>query len=130
SSQGGKFPGSKSVAMQAATSGASIYYTTDGSTPSQSSQLYTGAINVTSDTTINAQAFKSLYNPSSVASASFTLAAIAPPATGKAYYVATNGNDSDSGTIKQPFRTIRRGITSLAAGDTLYIRSGTYDERI
>ena len=127
---GGNFSGSVSVAMQTATSGASIYYTTDGSTPSQSSQLYTGAMNVTSDTTINAEAFKSGYNPSSVASASFTLAAIAQSTTGNAYYVATNGSDSDSGTIKQPFRTIRQGIASLAAGDTLYIRSGTYNERI
>jgi hypothetical protein len=127
---GGNFLGSVSVAMQTATSGASIYYTTDGSTPSQSSQLYTGAMNVTSDTAINAQAFKSGYNPSSVASASFTLAAIAPPATGNVYYVATNGSDSNPGTISQPFRTIARGIASLASGDTLTIRGGTYNESI
>src|SRR5262249_15682603 len=29
-----------------------------------------------------------------------------------------------------PFRTIRRGIASLAGGDTLRIRAGTYDERL
>jgi hypothetical protein len=128
---GGNFSGSVSVAMQTTTSGASIYYTTDGSTPSQSSQLYTGVMTVTSDTTINAQAFKSGYNPSSVASASFTLAAIAPPpTTGNVYYVATNGSDSNPGTISQPFRTIKRGIASLAGGDTLRIRAGTYDERL
>src|SRR4030095_12927214 len=98
---------SVSVRMQAATSGASIYYTTDGSPPSQSSQLYTGAMNVTSDTTINAKAFKSEDKPRSVASASFTLPALAQTTTGNVYYVATNGNDSDPGTIKQPFRTIK-----------------------
>jgi hypothetical protein len=85
---------------------------------------------VTSDMTINAQAFKSGYNPSSVASASFTLAAIAPPTTGNIYYVATNGSDSNPGTISQPFRTVGRGIASLASGDTLIIRAGTYNEDI
>ena len=45
---GGSFSGSVSVAMQTATSGASIYYTTNGSTPTQSSTLYTGAMTLTS----------------------------------------------------------------------------------
>ena len=39
SPSGGTYNGSVSVAMQTATSGASIYYTTNGSTPTQSSTL-------------------------------------------------------------------------------------------
>src|SRR5262249_9054298 len=50
--------------------------------------------------------------------------------TGNTYYVATNGNDSNPGTISQPFGTIKKGIGILNAGDTLYIRSGTYNEVI
>lgn len=46
------------------------------------------------------------------------------------YYVATNGNDWYPGTSTQPFRTIRKGTTVLASGDTLIIRSGVYPERI
>lgn len=46
------------------------------------------------------------------------------------YYAATNGNDASSGTQAQPFRTIKKGLSVLAAGDTLYIRGGTYDEVI
>jgi parallel beta-helix repeat protein len=46
------------------------------------------------------------------------------------YYVATSGSDSSSGTISQPFRTIAKGISVLVAGDTLYIRSGSYSESI
>ena len=42
SPSGGNYSGSVSVTMQTATSGASIYYTTNGSTPTQSSTLYTG----------------------------------------------------------------------------------------
>jgi parallel beta-helix repeat protein len=46
------------------------------------------------------------------------------------YYVATNGNDADRGTQEQPFQTIRQGLNVMEAGDTLYIRGGTYTEGI
>ncbi len=46
----------------------------------------------------------------------------------KIYYVATNGNDSNPGTISKPFRTIVRGSREIASGDTLYIRAGIYNE--
>jgi len=46
------------------------------------------------------------------------------------FYVATTGNDSSPGTSSQPFRTIARGVSLLNAGDTLYIRSGTWTEQI
>lgn len=42
------------------------------------------------------------------------------------YYVASNGNDSNPGTILQPLRTLDMGISKIVAGDTLYIRGGTY----
>ncbi len=42
------------------------------------------------------------------------------------YYVATNGSDSNPGTISQPWLTIQKGFSSIAAGDILYIRGGTY----
>src|SRR4029453_83361 len=109
SSQGGKFPGSKSVAMQTATSGASIYYTTDGSTPSQSSQLYNGAMTVTSSATGNAKAFKRGYHPSTGPSRSLT-----NTGTGRTYYVAKSGSDSNSCAQAQnqstPKLTIGAGI--------------------
>jgi parallel beta-helix repeat protein len=46
------------------------------------------------------------------------------------YYVATTGNDSNPGSIQQPFRTIGRGISVLKPGDTTFIRAGTYPEII
>src|SRR5262245_31854451 len=46
------------------------------------------------------------------------------------YYTATNGNDSNAGTIAQPFRTIAKGLRLLVAGDTLYVRGGTYAEGV
>ncbi|MGH7784508.1 MAG: chitobiase/beta-hexosaminidase C-terminal domain-containing protein, partial [Candidatus Binatia bacterium] len=68
---GGSYSGSVSVAMQTATSSASIYYTTDGATPTQSSSLYTGAMTLTSSVTVKAKAFKGGANASPEASASF-----------------------------------------------------------
>jgi hypothetical protein len=44
------------------------------------------------------------------------------------YYVATNGNDSKAGTLASPWKTISRGVSDLNAGDTLYVRGGTYVE--
>ena len=46
------------------------------------------------------------------------------------YYVATGGSDSNPGTSTQPLRTIKKGIQSLSAGDTLYVKSGTYAESL
>ncbi len=46
--------------------------------------------------------------------------------SGATYYVATNGNDSNAGTISSPWLTWQKGFSSLKAGDVLYIRGGTY----
>lgn len=43
------------------------------------------------------------------------------------FYVATNGNDGNAGTSSNPFKTIEHGAELLKAGDTLYIKSGTYN---
>jgi parallel beta-helix repeat protein len=51
-------------------------------------------------------------------------------ATAATYYVAKTGNDSNPGTQAQPLQTINRGIGTLKAGDTLYIRGGNYAEDI
>jgi hypothetical protein len=45
------------------------------------------------------------------------------------YYVATTGSDSSgTGTIGNPWKSWQKGFSSLTAGDTLYIRGGTYTD--
>lgn len=67
------FDESTSVTITCATSGASIYYTTDGSTPSASNgTLYSSAITLTATTTVKAKAILSGYNASETVSYRFT----------------------------------------------------------
>jgi len=47
------------------------------------------------------------------------------------YYVDTNNpvaNDSNSGTEVSPWKTIQRALNTIVAGDTVYIKAGTYNQ--
>jgi hypothetical protein len=46
------------------------------------------------------------------------------------WYVSPSGDDSGAGTLAQPFRTIQRGANAAFAGDTVFIRAGTYRETV
>src|SRR5260370_23931454 len=70
---GGTYTGSVTVSISDATSGATIHYTTDGSTPTTSSPLYTGALTFTQTTTLNAMAAAPGMTNSGVASATYTI---------------------------------------------------------
>jgi hypothetical protein len=42
------------------------------------------------------------------------------------WFVSTTGSDKNPGTIDSPFQTIPYALSSAAAGDTIFIRGGTY----
>jgi len=42
-------------------------------------------------------------------------------------YVSPQGDDLNSGTIGQPYKTITKAHSVAVAGDTIYLRGGTYD---
>jgi hypothetical protein len=46
------------------------------------------------------------------------------------YYVATNGNDANAGTIDAPLRTINNALSHTVPGDTVMVRGGTYSEKV
>ena len=50
--------------------------------------------------------------------------------TGNVRFVAPNGNDSNAGTIDQPFLTIQHCATTVAQGSTCEVRAGTYRETV
>jgi len=41
-------------------------------------------------------------------------------------YVATNGNDNNTGTLTQPFKTLRKAVSASNDGDIIELRNGTY----
>jgi alpha-L-fucosidase len=62
-----------SVIIESETPDAKIHYTTDGSTPTVDSPLYTGPINLTQDVKINAKAFKEGMKTSRLSAGGFIL---------------------------------------------------------
>ena len=70
---GGVYYGQQTVALSTATPGATIYYTVDGTGPSQSSTLYSGAIPISATTTVRAIAVAPLMINSDISQATYTI---------------------------------------------------------
>jgi uncharacterized repeat protein (TIGR03803 family) len=69
----GTYNSAQTVTITDTTTGATIYFTTDGTTPTTDSEVYNGPITVSSTETINAIAAASGYSNSAVASATYTI---------------------------------------------------------
>jgi RHS repeat-associated protein len=69
----GTYTGTQTVAISTVTSGASIYYTADSSTPTQSSPAYVSPIPLIANTTLKAIAYKTGMTTSGVSSAAYTI---------------------------------------------------------
>lgn len=71
---GGTYSSAQSVTITTSTSGASIRYTTDGSTPSATvGTVYSGPVSITSSTTLKAIAYGTGLTASSVTTATYTI---------------------------------------------------------
>jgi glucosylceramidase len=81
----GIYTAAQTVTLSDSTAGASIYYTTNGTTPTTASTLYTTPISVASSATIEAIAIASGYSASAVATGTYTL-----PATQVSVVLSTN----------------------------------------
>ena len=110
---GGTYTTIQTVTISDATTGATIHYTTDGSTPTASSPVYSTPITLTASATVKAIAVESGDIQSTVASATYTYTI---PASAPAYvqqcnqFVAGNGKGTASCTL-----------TGVTAGDALVI---------
>lgn len=118
----GNYATAQSVSLYSGTPGATLYYTTDGSTPTTASTLYSTAISVMANTTVRAIATKSGYTDSSVASATYTIGGAATYALGGwvsglqagNLLLQNNGGDTLTITGNGPFAF----ATPLASGAT------------
>lgn len=43
------------------------------------------------------------------------------------YYVATDGNDMNVGSIEKPFATLSKALKLVQPGDNIYLRGGEYN---
>jgi hypothetical protein len=94
--EGGTYVGTQSVTLTLDSHAQETYYTTDGSTPTQESTLYTGDISVSVSGIVKAVSFATGYNSSNVGSATYSI--IASDVVLVAHIAATD-NGSDAGTI-------------------------------
>jgi hypothetical protein len=78
---GGSFTTAQTVTITDGTPGATIHYTTDGSTPTESSATYAAPVTVAASETLKAMATAPGDTPSAVASATFVITPAAPAAT-------------------------------------------------
>jgi len=49
---------------------------------------------------------------------------------GKIYYVATTGSDDNDGSEQAPWRTLQHAADVVKAGETVFVRGGTYKENV
>lgn len=96
----GTYTSAQNVTISTTTGDATIYYTTDGTDPTEGSASYSTPISVSSTTTIKAIAVKSGLTNSSIATATYTIVAIENEGTEENPYTvsdARNAIDANTG---------------------------------
>ncbi len=108
---GGRYTDAQTVTISCTTTGAAIYYTLDGSTPTASSTPYTSALTISQATTVKAVAVKD-NEQSAVATATYKIGASASNPDTKTFKLVTSTDDLEAGMRY----IIACGSKNMAAG--------------
>ncbi len=90
---GGIYSETQSVEIFCSTVGASIYYTIDGSEPTEASTLYSTAISISETTTVKAKAYLVGYGPSAVAEVLYDFSVAEPANIYISEYIEGSSNN-------------------------------------
>jgi hypothetical protein len=118
----GTYSSEQTVTLGTTTSGASIYYTTDGNIPTTSSTLYSSPVSVSASMTLKAIAVKSGLTDSSVGTAAYALVVSTPmfSSPGPGTYTSTQTVDISTLTSGASMRYTTNGSTPSDTVGTLY----------
>jgi len=123
---GGTYTSAQNVTISSATSGASIRYTTDGSTPSETAgTIYSGAVNISSTKTLKAIAYESGDTDSSITSATYTIGTPPPPQVATTIFSPGNGTYTSAQAVTISDSTSSASIRYTADGSTPSETAGT-----
>ena len=114
---GGTYSSTQSVTIKDSTPSASIYYTTNGNTPSTGSTLYSAPVSVSASETIEAIAIAAGFSQSAVGSASYTIntgsSCAAPGSPGVNVCSPPNGSTVASPVTVQSAATVTGTIARM-----------------
>jgi N-acetylneuraminic acid mutarotase len=121
SPSGGSFSAAQTVTISDATAGATIYYTTDGSTPTNLSRVYSGPIRVSSSETLSAIAVAPGDTASPAATASYSIDTTVVGESGQWVWIGgpdsfgpNGGNAGVYGTLGSPAASDQPGGRSYS----------------
>jgi len=107
----GTYTGAQSVTISDTTPGATLFYTTNGTTPTTASIKYTGPVTVSSSETLQAIAVANGLNSSAVGSAAYTISSSGSVATATPTFTPTAGTYTGTQSVT---------IADATAGATIY----------
>lgn len=128
----GSYIGTQTITITCTTPASSLYYTTDGTSPTfpitGTTQLYTGTFTIASSSIVSAIGAATGLLNSSIASSAYTI-------TGSGavfdFYISPTGSDSNAGSLASPWAITAINTHSTGAGGyagkRLGLLPGTYD---
>jgi hypothetical protein len=145
----GTYNVAQSVALSCTTENATIYYTTDGSNPTETSNKYSGVISIGATITLKAFAVKEGMNDSGILTAAYTMQALKPtvdiaagvvqqgteitlatPTEGAEIWYTTNGNTPAKNGAGSTKYTVKITINETITIKAIAVKDGWSDSEI
>lgn len=119
SPEAGSYTTSQNISISTATADATVYYTTNGDTPTEASSVYSDPFTISTTTTVKARAFKSGMTASDVATAEYIITQTPTIQITEELIptMSTNVGSTDTETITVNASNLTGNITLAVTGD-------------